>query len=192
MFWFLLLSWRFERTSDMKLKNTINTNVIVEMRRSGMPMRKIAERIGRSREWVRQILVKSLGTINHEYLSTLQLCNRSGLPRNRIVELYLDGIINPIAKWDAGNRDYLLWPPKAVRKISVYYKNHRLCKFCNKPLPRNRTFFCSDDCRYESQKYKYMTPEERKRVLENIRRYRERRKYGVERTLADVLLNLTH
>ena len=178
-------------TVDVKLMDTANKSVIFEMRRSGMPMRKIGEKIGRSRERVRQILVQSLGTTNHEYLSTLQLCNQSGLPRNRIVELYLDGVITPIAKWDAGNRDYLLWPPHAVRKISVYYKNYRLCKFCNTPVPKNRTIFCSDDCRYESQKYKYMTPEERKRVLENIRRYRERQKYGVERTLADVLLNFT-
>jgi predicted nucleic acid-binding Zn ribbon protein len=176
----------------MKLRNKINKSVVLEMRRSGMPMRKIAEGIGRSRERVRQILVKSLGTTNHEYLSTLQLCNQSGLPRNRIVEQYLDGIITPIAKWDAGNRDYLLWSPNAVHKISVYYKNYRLCKFCNKPLPKDRIFFCSDDCRHESQKYKYMTPKERKRMLENIRRYRERRKYGVERRLADVVLNLTH
>ena len=176
----------------MKLKKKIDNSVVFEMRRSGMPMRKIAERIGRSRERVRQILVKGLGTTNHEYLSTCQLCNQSGLPRNRIVELYLDGIITPFAKWDTGNRDYLLWPPDALHKISVYYKNYRVCKFCNKPLPKNRIFFCSDDCRYESQKYKYMTPEERKRVLENIRRYRERRKFGVERPLADVVLNLTH
>ena len=121
----------------MKLKKKVNKSIVLEMRRSGMPMRKIAERIGRSRERVRQILVQSLGTTNHEYLSTLQLCNQSGLPRNRIVELYLDGVITPIAKWDAGNRDYLLWPPNAVHKISFYYKNYRLCKFCNKPLPKD-------------------------------------------------------
>jgi predicted nucleic acid-binding Zn ribbon protein len=107
------------------------------------------------------------------------------------VELYLDGIITPIAKWDTASRDYLLWPPEAVKKIGVYYKKRRLCKFCNKPLPKNRIFFCSDNCRYESQKYKYMTPEERKRVLENIRRYRERRKAGMEQPTATAVLNLT-
>jgi hypothetical protein len=37
-----------------------------------------------------------------------------------------------------------------------------------------------------------MTPEKRKRVLENIRRYRERRKYGMEQPPAEVALNLTH
>jgi hypothetical protein len=178
-------------TVDVKLMDTASTSVVLEMRRSGMPMRKIGEKIGRSRERVRQILVKSLGKTNHEYLSTLQLCNQSGLSRNRIVELYLDGIITPIAKWDTASRDYLLWPPEAVKKIGVYYKKRRLCKFCNKPLPKNRIFFCSDNCRFERQKYKYMTPEERKRVLENIRRYRERRKAGMEQPTATAVLNLT-
>jgi len=178
-------------TVDVKLMDTASTSVVLEMRRSGMPMRKIGEKIGRSRERVRQILVKSLGTTNHEYLSTLQLCNQSGLSRNRIVELYLDGIITPIARWDVGSRDYLLWPPEAVQKIGVYYKNRRLCKFCNKPLAKNRIFFCSDNCRFERQKYKYMTPEERKRVLENIRRYRERRKAEMEQPTEKAALNLT-
>jgi predicted nucleic acid-binding Zn ribbon protein len=153
------------------------------MRQAGMPMREIAEKIGRSKERVRQILVKGRGTTNHELLSTLQLCTKSGLPRNRIVELYLDGIIVPATKWDAGNRDYLLWSDEAVEKINAYYENHRLCKVCKKPLPKNRIFFCSDTCRHEQHKYKYMTPEEKKRVLDNIRRYRERKKTSAEREL---------
>jgi hypothetical protein len=172
---------------DIKVKNGVSRSVIYEMRRSGAPMREIAEKIGRSKERVRQILVRGLGTTNHEFLSTLQLCNQSGLPRNRIVELHQDGIITPATKWDAGNRDYLLWPPETVEKISVYYQTHRLCKVCNKPLPKNRILFCSDNCRHERHKYKYMTPEEKKRVLDNIRRYRERRKAVAERPLATTL-----
>jgi hypothetical protein len=172
---------------DVKVKNGVSRNDIYEMRRSGAPMREIAEKIGRSKERVRQILVRGLGTTNHELLSTLQLCNQSGLPRNRIVELYQDGIIAPATKWDAGNRDYFLWEPETVQKISAYYQTHRLCKVCNKPLPKNRILFCSDDCRHERHKYKYMTPDEKKRVLDNIRRYRERRKAVMERPMATTL-----
>jgi hypothetical protein len=171
----------------VKSRNTINSSLIFKLRRSGMPMREIAEKIGRSKERVRQILMKDCGTTDHELLSTLQLCNQSGLPRNRVMDLYLDGIINPAAKWDAGNRDYLLWPPEAVAKIKVYYQNHRLCQVCNKPLPKNRIYFCSDNCRHERRKYKFMTPEEKKRVLENIRRYRERRKISAERPLVTIV-----
>ena len=171
---------------DLKIKNAASKAAIFEMRRAGMPMREIAEKIGRSKERVRQILVKGLGTTDHDYLSTLQLCSQSGLPRNRIVELYLDGVISPVAKWDAGNRDYLIWPPETLAKITAYYENHRLCKVCHKPLPKNRIFFCSDECRHERHKYKYMTPEEKKRVLDNISRYRERRKAVAEESLMTI------
>lgn len=165
----------------------INKSIIYEMRRSGMPMREIAKKIGRSKERVRQILARGLGKTNHTLLSTLQLCNQSGLPRNRIVELYRDGIITPANKWYAGNRDYLLWPMDTVEKIGIYYQTHRLCKVCHKPLPKNRISFCSDNCRYESHKYKYMTTEEKRRVLDNIRRYREKRKKAMEQSLTPIL-----
>jgi predicted nucleic acid-binding Zn ribbon protein len=170
----------------VKSKKTISKNLVLEMRQSGMPMREIAEKIGRSKERVRQILMEDCGSTNHAYLSTLQLCKQSGLPRNRIIELYLDGIIVPAVKWDAGNRDYMLWHQDAVVKIIAHYQNHRLCKVCNRSLPKNRIYFCSDNCRQERHKYKYMTHEEKKRVLDNIRRYREKRKITAERPLAVV------
>ena len=171
----------------VKTKNLVSKDLVREMRQAGMPMREIAEKIGRSKERVRQILVQGCGSTNHEYLSTLQLCKQAGLPRNRIMDLYLDGIIVPSVKWDAGNRDYLLWPQDAVAKISEYHKNHRLCKVCNRTLPKNMIFFCSDICRQERHKYKYMTPEEKKRVLDNIRRYRERCKTTAGKRLAVTL-----
>ncbi len=168
----------------VRTRHKVNKDTVLEMRQSGMPMREIAEKIGRSKERVRQILMEGRGSTDHEFLSTLQLCKKAGLPRNRIMGLYLDGIIVPAVKWDTGNRDYLLWPMEAVSKISLHYQNHRLCKVCNRPLPKNRIFFCSDGCRQERHKYKYMTPEEKKRVLANIRRYRARHKTPVERPLA--------
>jgi hypothetical protein len=173
--------------SDVKMKREVNRSIVFEMRSSGMPLREIAEKIGRSKERVRQILVKDIGTTSHKFLSTLQLCARCRLPRNRIVDLYLDGIIVPAVKWDVGHRDYLLWSFETIEKINAYYHNHRLCKVCNKPLPKNRIFFCTDDCRHEKHKYKYMTPDEKFRVLENIRRYREKRKAETEQSLAGIL-----
>jgi predicted nucleic acid-binding Zn ribbon protein len=161
---------------DNNIKDGINKDVIFEMRRSGAPMREIADKIGRSKERVRQILMSKKGSTRHEYLSTLQLCNASGLPRNRIVALYQKGVINPVTKWNTGNRDYLLWSHITMKQIIDYFETHRLCNVCKKPLPKNRTLFCSDKCRQERHKYKYLTPEEKRKVLENIKRYRERRK----------------
>jgi predicted nucleic acid-binding Zn ribbon protein len=171
----------------VKTRNVVSKDLVLEMRQAGMPMREIAEKIGRTKERVRQILMEGCGSTDNEYLSTLQLCKQAGLPRNRIIDLYMDGIIVPAVKWDAGHRDYLLWPRDAAVKIGEHYKNHRLCKVCNHPLPKNRIFFCSDNCRQERHKYKYMTPEKKKRVLDNIRRYREKRKITAGTQLAVVL-----
>jgi len=107
----------------VRTRRAVNKETVLEMRQSGMPMREIAEKIGRSKERVRQILVEGCGSTEHEFLSTLQLCKKAGLPRNRIMELYMDGIIVPAVKWDAGNRDYLLWPVEAVSKITLHYQN---------------------------------------------------------------------
>ncbi len=174
-------------SGGLKVQNSVDRAAIYEMRRAGAPMREIAEKIGRSKERVRQILAKGLGSTSHELLSTLQLCNQSGLPRNRIVELYQDKIITPATTWNAGNRDYFLWPTETVGKISDYYQTHRLCKVCQSPLPKNRILFCSDKCRQERHKYKYMTADEKQRVLANIRRYREKRKAIGDRILEAVL-----
>ena len=150
--------------------------VIFEMRKSGSPMREIAEKVGISKERVRQILSRNLGTTKHEWLSTLQLCNETGLPRNRIIELQEKGIVSPSSRWGAGKRHYFLWNADSVKIIADYYNNNHLCRVCNKPLPKNRIAFCSDECRQECHKYKYMTPEEKQRVLANIRRYREKKR----------------
>ena len=163
-------------TVDVKLMDTASTSVVLEMRRSGMPMRKIGEKIGRSRERVRQILVKNTGSTSHRLLSTQQLYQQMGLPRSRIIELYKDGIIKPKAEWKTGNHHYLLWPNNIAETISNYYNIHRLCKICGQQLNKGRWVYCSHDCYREGQKYKYKSEEAKQRHLRNIKEYLERRK----------------
>jgi predicted nucleic acid-binding Zn ribbon protein len=165
---------------EVRRGSVANRALIFEMRQAGSPMREIAERIGISKERVRQILTRNSGTTKHEWYSTLQLCEESGLPRNRVLELQQLGIIKPIFTWGVGKRHYLLWSPKAVKDITDYYNTHHFCRVCNKPLPKKRILFCSDACRQERHKYKYMTLEEKKKVLNNIRRYRERKKLAAQ------------
>lgn len=161
---------------DVKVKMVTNKALIYEMRQAGAPMREIAEKVGISKERVRQILERNLGSSRHAWLSTLQLCTISGLPRNRVLELYEQGVIKPETTWGAGKRHYLLWASEAASTITQHYQTHHLCMVCKKPLPKNRILFCSDSCRQERYKYKYMTLEEKQRVLDNIRRYRERKR----------------
>jgi hypothetical protein len=161
--------------------------LILQMRQAGAPMREIAEKAGVSKERVRQILARRLGSTHHEWLSTLQLCTMTGLPRNRIMDLRDGGVIAPAYTWDAGKRHYELWGPGVVRTVADYYAKHRLCKVCNKPLPKNRILFCSDECRQERHKYKHMTAEEKQRVLANIRRYRDKKRQEAERLIESAM-----
>ncbi len=149
---------------------------IYKMREAGAPMRAIAEVQGISKERVRQILSRRYGTTDHGWLSTLQICAATGLPRNKVLELFENGIITPAVNWKAGKRHYLLWNNNTVSEVNQYYQEHHLCQVCQCPLPKNRIIFCSDACRQERHKYKYMTLDEKKRVLNNIRRYRERKR----------------
>ncbi len=163
-------------------------SIIFEMRRAGAPMREIAQKVGVSKERVRQILSRNLGSTRHQWLSTLQLCALTGLPRNRIVELQFQGIIVPASAWGAGKRQYFLWSLATVQAITGYYSTHHLCRVCNRPLPKNRILFCSDTCRQERHKYKHMTAEEKRRVLDNIRRYREKKRQQSQ-ALSDSVLS---
>ncbi len=152
----------------------VNAGVIVAMRESGASLEQIAESIGRTKERVRQILVKNTGTTRHRLLSTQQLYRQLGLPRNRVVELYKDGIITPKAEWRTGNHHYLLWSPDVAETVINYYNKHRLCKICLLPLGKGRWVFCSDKCYREGQKYKYKSGEAKRRHLKNIKGYLER------------------
>ena len=153
-----------------------NPAIVVALRESGASLEQIAETIGRTKERVRQILMKNTGSTRHSLLSTQQLYQQVGLPRNRIIELYKDGIIKPKAEWQTGNHHYLLWPSNVAETISNYYNIHRLCKICGQPLNKGRWVYCSDNCYREGQKYKYKSEEAKQKHLRNIRDYLERRK----------------
>lgn len=165
--------------------------LIFQMRQAGIPMREIAEKVGISKERVRQILTRNIGSTKHQWFSTLQLCQAAKLPRNRVLELQKLGVITPALTWGIGKRHYLLWAPEAVKAITNYYSTHHFCQICNKPLPKKRILFCSDTCRQERHKYKYMTPEEKKRVLANIRRYRERKRQESQALVSSVLSHVS-
>jgi len=173
--------------TEVKHNTIANRALIYEMRQTGAPMREIAEKVGISKERVSQILARNIGTTKHEWFSTLQLCEEAGLPRNRVLELQKQGVITPAFAWGIGKRLYLLWSQETVKAITDYYGTHHFCRVCNKPLPRKRIFFCSDVCRQERHKYKYMTLEEKKRVLTNIRRYRERKRQASQALISSVM-----
>jgi len=156
-------------TSDISI-------TVYDMRQSGATLQQIADKIGRTKERVRQILIKNYGSTEHQLISGGQLCRRLGLPKGRIIELCQGGVISPVAEWDTGNRHYLLFSPAVAEQVDIYYKTHRLCKVCHRPIARGRKVYCSKQCFKESRKYKYKSAEAKQRQLRNVKRYRERHK----------------
>ena len=151
-------------------------DLISQMRCSGATMREIGEKVGLSRERVRQILTQISGSTRYQWLSTAQVCKALKMPRNRMGSLQETGIIRPVFNWEFEGRRYALWEPSVTSEILEYYEGHRLCQVCHQPLPKNRIRFCSDNCRFERHKYKNRTPDEKRRMLLHIKQYRERKK----------------
>jgi len=149
---------------------------ICELRQSGASLQQIADRIGRTKERVRQILVKTNGSSKHALLSTQQLYRQLCLPRNQILDLYKDGVIVPALEWTTGNHHYLLWDNQVVEHIKSYYNIHRVCKMCGEPVGRGRWIYCSAECYREGQKYRYKNAEAKQKQLLSIKRYMKRRK----------------
>jgi len=145
---------------------------IYNMRQSGATLQQIADKIGKTKERARQILVKNYGSTKRKLISTEQLRNLVGLPRNRIIEFYLANVITPVKEWDTDGGRYLLWPLASVAQINIYYETHRSCKMCHSSIPRSRQYYCSEQCYKESRKYKYKSIEAKQRHLRSIRRYR--------------------
>jgi len=155
-------------------RTSINPTAIWAMRHSGASLQQIASKIGRTKERVRQILVRNYGSTKHNLISTEQLCKLSGLPRNCIMKLYQDGVFTPVREWDTSIGHYLLWSPATAEQVNIYYKTHRLCKMCHCPIPKVRLVYCSEQCYKESHKYKYRSTEAKQRHLRSVKRYREK------------------
>ncbi len=154
----------------------ISADTIYNMRQSGATLQQIADKIDRTKERVRQILVQSYGSTKHQLISTEQLCRLLGLPRNRAIGLYQGGVIIPAVEWDTGIGHYLLWSPAIAEQINIYYNTHSLCKICDCPIPKGRRIYCSEKCYQEGRKYRYKSIEAKQRHIRSIERYRERRK----------------
>jgi len=153
-------------------KTDVDASTVYAMRHSGATLQQIADKIGKTKERVRQILVKNYGSTKHKLISAEQLRKLVGLSRNRIIECYLANVITPVREWNTDGSHYLLWSPASVEQINIYYETHRSCKMCHSSIPRSRRYYCSEQCYKESSKYKYKSIEAKQRYLRSIRRYR--------------------
>lgn len=159
---------------SLRTRNSTNINAIYALRRSGATLQQIADRAGKSKERIRQILLTNYGSTGHRLMSTEQLRRLFGFSRHHVLELYRNGIITPVNEWIAGNGQYLLWSVSAVSQITSYQNASRRCRHCGGPVPANRRTFCSTDCYIESHKYRNMSREDKRKHLASIKKYRKK------------------
>jgi predicted nucleic acid-binding Zn ribbon protein len=163
----------------------LKVNTIYEMRQAGASLQQIAEATRKSKERIRQLLVKNYGTTKFGMMSTAQLCNLLGLSRNQVAHLYEEHIILPEVEWNTGKYHRFFWSPKTIEGIVSYYRPRRLCKICSRPIPKGRWVYCSQKCYQEGQKYIYKDAEAKERRLRSIRKSIQRRKLlDIARTIA--------
>jgi len=155
-------------------RTDISAIIIYAMRQSGATLQQIADEIGRTKERVRQILKSNYGSTECRLISTEQLCKLLGLPRNRVIELYQNGVIDPAREWSTGRIHHILWSKDVLEQITLYYRSHKLCRMCGSPVPVGRQVHCSQRCYEEGSKYKHRNFEAKQSHLRSIKRYRER------------------
>jgi hypothetical protein len=168
---------------SIRTRSNVNINAIYAMRRSGSTLQQIADKTGKSKERIRQILTSNYGTTRHKLMSTEQLRKLFGFSRRHILDLYHNGVITPVKEWKAKNGQYLLWSTTAISQINSYHNATRVCKQCGAVIPPNRRIFCSTSCYTESHKYKNMSNDKKKRHLDSIRRYRAKQKLALAEDL---------
>lgn len=164
-------------------RTNINIDTIYNMRQSGATLQRIGDEVGITKERVRQILVENHGSTKHQLISSEQLSRVLGLPRNRVIELYQDSVITPVAEWNRGNHHYLLFSPTTAEQVISYYKSHRLCRICRRPIPRGRWVYCSEQCYKEGHKYRYRSPESREKHCISVRKWGKSHKKHVQVTV---------
>lgn len=174
-----MVSRELSRPLVLEPKSAVSASDIYAMRYSGATLRQIADKIGRTKERVRQILLKNYGSTRHKLFSTKKACEMSGLSYHKVMKLCEDGVISPVVEWDTISGHHYLWSHAGIEKIKVFRelaKTNRNCRICGAPVPEERQNYCSEHCYKESHKYRYRSLEAREKHRTSMRRYKKMRK----------------
>ena len=172
------------KPTKTKMNNNHSRNdLICQMRKRGLTLREIGERTGISKERVRQILNRMLGSTKYEWATTERLCELCGITKRRLSLLQKAGVVNPVFTWVAGRHRYSIWSPSVAEEISNFDRIYHLCLICHRPLPKGHFRYCSDECRRKRWEYKNMGPEQKQKHLDSIKRYRRKKRFQLDNIL---------
>lgn len=132
---------------------------IADMRRHGHTLQQIGDRVGITRERVRQILEKHYGKIAATFLNESALEKLIGCQKGRIKSLRERGILNPQHRsWF-----YLYDRYEAEKAMLALQRN---CKHCGEPLLLKHNGIYCPGCQKEYRRYTYpfLTDEMKRRA----------------------------
>lgn len=135
---------------------------IAALRMSGFTLQNIGDRVGITRERVRQILVRYHPESLHrpeDLLTKSDLQAELGIGWPKLEKLFGELYIYPVAG--------KFYPREVVARIKTLHK----CKMCGKPIPRGNNVYCSTECRLEGAKYKNRPQAQREKHKALMRRW---------------------
>jgi predicted DNA-binding transcriptional regulator AlpA/predicted nucleic acid-binding Zn ribbon protein len=142
------------------------TERIVKLRREGMSLRQIGNKVGLSAERVRQLLKEKVPPGHQGLLSTPQLVELTGVSDKVIYRLMRQQIISPRRQ----GRNYL-WSSSTLKTIRE--RTHSFCVVCGTPITLPKKKFCGQVCRNKSQ-WKRWDEEQRRKQVECVKAWEER------------------
>jgi len=130
--------------------------LLIRERSKGSNLRQLGQMFNRSHEWVRQLLAKHSRS-QVTLLAERTVATKLGYPREWLIQLRKEGIINPIRPGG-----FWLYSEEQVRQIPSLIAEARKCERCGRPRPPGYPRFCRE-CSQYAKKHKYMTmsPEEK-------------------------------
>ena len=139
-----------------------------QMRQSGATLDQVGSRFGITREWARRLLTEHYGSTRvQDLLTAAELAQLADCTYSYIDKLKRRGVIQP-AKVVGCRRT--LWDRETVAAIIKYIDRHR-CPVCHRPVPSNRSVYCSRACYIEAHRYKNKPEPARRQHNERVERW---------------------
>jgi hypothetical protein len=159
----------------MAMQETVEqTTALIELlineRNKGKSLRQLGQMVGKSHERVRQILAKANYRRSQEsLLPEARVAARLGYPRDWLVQLRKEGVINPVrpgGQW--------LYSEDQVKQIPLLIAGRKKCELCGKPRPPGYLKFCRECSRHRKKHYyKTLSPEKKAEHMKRIAAWRK-------------------
>ena len=146
---------------------TIYNGMIPELRASGNTLQEIGDKCGVSRERIRQVLNEYYpDNLHPSVLTTGQLARELRMTSQGVRTLCKRLDVQPIRE-AKGYGHKAFWDQDTLAML----RDVRLCKVCGGYIPFGWKVYCSQQCQQEHSKYKYRSPEGKRKHLVAVRRW---------------------